>query len=194
MNGGYPAPSAFHVSARGTNTNDLIKQGIALPRDASEVLEYVAKGVLKAENLDVWKFDMPEQSFQDGDLLADAAGASGGWGDPIERDPRSVLEDVVYGWVDREFAQGLYGVVLKENASDSLEVDEEATQNLRRKMREERRQFAKPAFEWWQEERKRVANGDFIDAVRNMYESSISFQSFRDEMINFWQLPNDFSW
>jgi acetone carboxylase, alpha subunit len=194
MNGGYPAPSAFHVSARGTNTNDLVKQGIALPRDASEVLEYAEKGILKAENLDVWKFDMPEQSFQDGDLLADAAGASGGWGDPIERDPRSVLEDVVYGWVDREFAQGLYGVVLKENESGSLEVDEEATQNLRRKMREERRQIAKPAFEWWQEERKRVASGDFIDAVRNMYESSMSFQAFRDEMVNFWQLPNDFSW
>ncbi|WP_330164567.1 hydantoinase B/oxoprolinase family protein [Paenibacillus validus] len=193
MSGAYPAPSAFHVSARGSNTNELVQQGVALPRDASEVLEYAEQGILKAENLDVWKFDMPEQSFGDGDMLADAAGAAGGWGDPIERDPRSVLEDVVYGWVDRKFAEGLYGVVLKDHASGSLEVDEDATRSLRKQIIEERRQLAKPAFEWWRNERELVIKQDFIDPVRDMYEGSMSFQAFRDEMIHFWQVSDHFS-
>ncbi|WP_245590526.1 hydantoinase B/oxoprolinase family protein [Aneurinibacillus terranovensis] len=188
MSGAYPAPSAFHVSARGTNSNQLVDQGVALPRDASEVLDYTEKGILKSENLDVWKFDMPEQSFQDGDMLADAAGAAGGWGDPIERDPHSVLEDVIYGWVDRKFSEELYGVVLKENVSGSLEVDDKRTQSLRKKMMEARKQTAQPVFEWWKREREIVKKQDFIDPVRDMYESSMSFESFKNEINNFWQL------
>lgn len=193
MNGGYPAPSAFHISVRKTNTNELVKDQIALPRDSSEIMEYKEKGILQAEEYDVWKFDMPELSFVDGDILADAAGASGGWGDPLERDPHAVLEDVKYGWVEREFSQQLHGVVLKKDDSKNLVVDIEATEKLRNRLYEERKQIAKPFSEWWKEERERVINKDMISPVLDMYDSSLSFEGFQKEFNEFWQLPNKIS-
>ncbi|MFC6716002.1 hydantoinase B/oxoprolinase family protein [Natrialbaceae archaeon GCM10025810] len=51
----------------------------------------------------------------------------GGWGDPLDRPPEKVREDVVDDLVSEERAKDVYGVVLTE----SQEVDLEATTNLR---------------------------------------------------------------
>lgn len=58
----------------------------------------------------------------------DASG--GGYGDPLERDPRLVLEDVLEGWETVEHAASAYGVELVRTA-DGLQIDAEAT-TLRR--------------------------------------------------------------
>jgi N-methylhydantoinase B len=60
-------------------------------------------------------------------LRHELAGA-GGWGNPLERDPRRVLEDVRNGKVTVGHAREAYGVVVSEDASA---VDLEATQQLR---------------------------------------------------------------
>ncbi|SJM59470.1 hydantoinase B/oxoprolinase family protein [Gulosibacter sp. 10] len=53
------------------------------------------------------------------------AGA-GGFGDPLERDPGAVLEDVLDDRISREFARREYGVVIDGDA-----IDEQATSALR---------------------------------------------------------------
>jgi N-methylhydantoinase B len=50
-------------------------------------------------------------------------GGGGGWGDPLERDPQAVCEDVREELVSREAALALYGVVLR----DDLTLDQGAT-------------------------------------------------------------------
>ncbi|GBD27865.1 Acetophenone carboxylase delta subunit [bacterium HR30] len=63
-------------------------------------------------------------------------GGGGGWGDPLERDPQKVLEDVLDEYVSVEGARRDYGVVLRGSLEDfSLEVDWEATTALRAEMR-----------------------------------------------------------
>ena len=57
-------------------------------------------------------------------------GGGGGYGNPLERDPRLVLNDVVNGFVSREAAERDYGVAL--DLTDRS-VDENATRELRRK-------------------------------------------------------------
>jgi N-methylhydantoinase B len=52
----------------------------------------------------------------------------GGLGDPRERDPALVLEDVRNGIYTPEFARETFGVVL---ADDGSELDAEATAELR---------------------------------------------------------------
>lgn len=52
----------------------------------------------------------------------------GGWGDPRQRDPAAVREDVLDGYVTIQQARETYGVVLDP---ETLEVDEEATASLR---------------------------------------------------------------
>jgi len=59
-------------------------------------------------------------------------GGGGGWGDPLDRDPQAVLDDVLDEYVSVEGAERDYGVVLTGSLADlTLEVDEEATAALR---------------------------------------------------------------
>ncbi len=57
-----------------------------------------------------------------------SSGGGGGWGEPFERDPQRVLEDVLEGYVSRESAREAYGVCLNDAGTV---VDIEATQQLR---------------------------------------------------------------
>jgi N-methylhydantoinase B len=58
-------------------------------------------------------------------------GGGGGWGNPLERDPVAVLDDVLDEYVSRESARRDYGVVIDEA---EMRVDEEATEALRREL------------------------------------------------------------
>jgi N-methylhydantoinase B len=61
-------------------------------------------------------------------------GGGGGWGDPLDRDPSRVLNDVIGGYVSIESAERDYGVVIHKN-DDAYGVDEKATRGLREKRR-----------------------------------------------------------
>ena len=61
-------------------------------------------------------------------------GGGGGFGDPLERDPRAVREDVREELVSRAAAREDYGVVLR----DDLTLDEAATRRARDAIRKQR--------------------------------------------------------
>ena len=65
-----------------------------------------------------------------GELYHHVQAGGGGWGDPLDRDPERVAEDVRNGKVGREAARRCYGVVL----GNDLGVDPEATASARRRM------------------------------------------------------------
>jgi N-methylhydantoinase B len=55
-------------------------------------------------------------------------GGGGGWGDPLDREPQAVLDDVIDEYVSLEGARRDYGVVLTGSLEDlTLQVDEAAT-------------------------------------------------------------------
>ncbi|MGZ4241282.1 MAG: hydantoinase B/oxoprolinase family protein, partial [Actinomycetota bacterium] len=59
-----------------------------------------------------------------------------GWGDPLERDPEKVRDDVLDEYVSRESAERDYGVIFTGNVDDySLEVDIPKTYARRKEMR-----------------------------------------------------------
>ncbi|MGZ6945734.1 MAG: hydantoinase B/oxoprolinase family protein, partial [Acidimicrobiia bacterium] len=60
----------------------------------------------------------------------------GGWGDPLDRDPHMVLDDVLDEYVSEEGATRDYGVVLTGSLDElTLAVDHEATERLRAQRR-----------------------------------------------------------
>ena len=63
-----------------------------------------------------------------GDIASVQTPGGGGYGDPHERDPDRVLEDVRNGKVSVEAAREEYGVVVD---TDSWTVDEDATSDRR---------------------------------------------------------------
>lgn len=71
--------------------------------------------------------------LQPGHWLRGRDAAGGGYGDPLERDPNSVLDDVLEGYESATRAREAYGVVLRGKRDDeSLSVDHEGTRLERR--------------------------------------------------------------
>ncbi|KLR61540.1 N-methylhydantoinase B/acetone carboxylase, alpha subunit [Actinobacteria bacterium IMCC26207] len=66
-------------------------------------------------------------------------GGGGGWGDPLNRDPQAVLDDVLDEYVSHEAAESEYGVVLTGSLDDlSLALDLAQTTALRTELRAKR--------------------------------------------------------
>lgn len=72
-----------------------------------------------------------------GDKIFYASSGGGGFGNPLERDPRAVLEDVMDEWLSVEAAKEHYGVVVKVVDHDALDyrIDEKATKIARAALR-----------------------------------------------------------
>jgi N-methylhydantoinase B len=67
-----------------------------------------------------------------GDVVEYRYGGGGGWGDPLDRDPQAVLDDVLDEYVSVEGAERDYAVVLTGSLADlTLAVDQLATTALR---------------------------------------------------------------
>jgi len=67
-----------------------------------------------------------------GDTIVYDYGGGGGWGDPLDRDPQAVLDDVLDEYVSVAGAERDYGVVLTGSLDDlTLAVDAGATERLR---------------------------------------------------------------
>ncbi len=83
--------------------------------------------------------DLPSKISQvpvkKGDILIYRTAGGGGWKDPLDRPAEIVQKDVKSELVSIEKAESDYGVVLN---SDTFEIDESATENLRNKIREKR--------------------------------------------------------
>jgi N-methylhydantoinase B len=65
--------------------------------------------------------------IQCGEILRVETCGGGGYGDPHERNPQAVLQDVRQGKVSAERARTLYGVSVREDGT----LDEEETSSLR---------------------------------------------------------------
>ena len=62
-----------------------------------------------------------------GDTIELVSSGGGGWGNPFERDPQMVFDDVLDGIVSPEMARHVYGV-----ATGPKGIDSEETKRLRR--------------------------------------------------------------
>jgi N-methylhydantoinase B len=78
-----------------------------------------------------------------GDVVCCRSGGGGGYGNPLDRDPDRVRNDIIEGYVSSKMAKNIYGVVF--DAKDGS-VDFNATQNQRRSIRDKKRYFTVGAY------------------------------------------------
>lgn len=105
--------------------------------------------------------------LQPGDVFTRPSAGGGGFGDPLERTPAEVLEDVIDGYVSIERAAADYGVIIEEVDAevDDYRILETETTALRTEIRAGR-------HGWLQEDAEGVAeryrNGelDMLDVIR----------------------------
>jgi N-methylhydantoinase B len=73
--------------------------------------------------------------LQQGERVRGHTTSGGGYGNPLERDPKRVLKDLLDGFETPERASDVYGViVIGDIASETLSVDVAATADRRREL------------------------------------------------------------
>lgn len=119
MSGGYPSANWLYAIKRATNVDAVLRAG-RVPGSVDELegeQELLpANGVTQIRNGDVFQF---------------AVHGGGGFGDPLDRDPERVRQDVVNRCVSGDVARQIYGVVLTPGGL----VDAEATRLRREQAR-----------------------------------------------------------
>lgn len=147
--GGCGTQYRFHVlsdcvvSALGDRV-DHVPFGIAGGRAAAPSIVRLCNG--GEESVPAMRSKFEKQKMAPGDWIFVASPGGGGFGDPIERDLDAVERDVNLGYVSRETAETVYGVVMDETPGTKgrprYSVDADKTKALRSKLRSAQ---AKPA-------------------------------------------------
>ena len=121
--GGYPGAPSILVHLEGTALGEML--------DANRMPQAL-------EELGGTPRVLPYVSFEltPDDVLYYTLGMGGGYGSPLDRDPGAVLKDVENELVSVETALNVYGVVIDP---DSLVVDHQATEEVRRQRLRENR-------------------------------------------------------
>ncbi len=122
--GGYPSSTTRYTMRRGAHARELMASTGKLPAHTNELRGH-------SEYLAPKSFNVPQE--KDDAFVLSWAGA-GGYGDPLERDPKKVRQDVLSGICSRDWASRVYCVVLDFNNN----VDAEATTALRNDHRRQR--------------------------------------------------------
>jgi len=144
--------------------------------------------------------------------------SAGGYGDPIERDPKLAKKDLDNSVLTLQTCRRVYCIEASFNPDkDEWVIDEEKTSELRKQERE-RRLKKMPVVQWWQKNREKLVQGDLPPILKRMYNNSLrqedlpqvfdpiwntaSGGNFRctpkgqrwpKEFLAFWNLPEDFT-
>lgn len=186
--GGYPAGALYMWIGSRTNVHQAIAEGRPVPGGEGEDPahpDFVRMVQARWELIP--GHNRVGRPAREGDLFTAMTGDGGGFGDPIERDPNLVRRDLENGVTTAWTARHVYGVAID---ADTLEVDEEETERLRRGRREERKRLGTPAKEYKSRERERVLRRDFPLPTARMYHEALgASEVFRREFLGFWELP-----
>lgn len=137
--GGYAVPPVFVQTVHDSNLKTLMADGeTPLPHNLSGVFAADNPEIGTKQAVDV---SMVVQPFNDGDTYYVGVGGGGGYGDPLEREPASVLGDLRNGRVSHWAAANIYKIAYD---TETMRFDAEGTDALRKAARAERLARAKP--------------------------------------------------
>jgi N-methylhydantoinase B len=149
-----PRVAGCQILARGMERHRFVPWGFA--GGASGFGSQTIKNKGRSDETELGKIDVLD--LEPGDTITIFTPGGGGYGDPYQRDPELVLNDVKRDFVSMTAARANYGVVLSENG-----VDARATASLRQELAKKQ---AKPAV-------GALANFDF-GTERRAWETEFS--------------------
>ncbi|EHK79626.1 5-oxoprolinase [Sinorhizobium meliloti CCNWSX0020] len=193
--GGYPAPTCEkHHAVRNSDIHERAERREPLAHTpGTDPLVSDFERTYKGEQ--VWEegpyITRPHKA---GDIFSHAYNGGGGFGDVLERDPIKTAWDVENGFLTREAAEKVFGIILKEDAEGYPQADIDATVARRAELRKKRLKQAIPVSEWIAREQRRVEASDFAPEVAKMYRSAMKLSArFSRDFKEFWGLASDFA-
>lgn len=193
--GGYPGNAGYRHNLHKTNMKEIIDNQLPYPSSEGDPEESEISKLVKAERVD---FDnrcmVVADAYTEHDLYLSVQRGGHGLGDPLERDPLAVENDLNEKILLPRFADRVYGVSFSQDDQDIYHVDLAATEVRRREIREQRAIQAVPVSEYIKTERERIINKDFFAPVIEMYQSSMDLSGqWAAKFRSFWNLPVDFN-
>ena len=173
--GGYPAPSAYVHNVFGSDIFEQAAAGKAYPVGDVGAEEPALNAFAGEHQLEQDPYTMMI-AVKTGDLYLSTGRGGGGLGDPLLR-PRGA---------DRG------GHRRRPPAAPTGPSAPTACEN-REGLMHARLERARPAEEWWAEQRQRILDQDLIETVKVMYAESMRLEPrWAAEFRGFWDLPEDF--
>jgi len=192
--GGYPSAAGYRHNVHGTDLQERARGGEPYPVREYDPENSEMNNLTRGEH----EFDKRTMTypapFRQGDLYLSWLRGGAGLGDPLERDPRRVVEDVTQGFLLPRFASRIYGVKLEQLPDASYGSDPEATRVSREEIRRQRAERSLPTRAWVEKERERVLAGGFLREVRECYNACMDLSpQWAAKVRAFWDLPPDFT-
>ncbi|MEX2194405.1 MAG: hydantoinase B/oxoprolinase family protein [Thermoleophilaceae bacterium] len=174
--GGYPGACAYIHTIRGADLLERGARGEAYPVCDGD---YEHPALMEIEGEREYKLDnfTTLQPVEHGDLYLSVMKGGSGLGDPLLRPAEAVERDVSEGHLLPRFAESVYALADRDAA------------------RRARLDRARPAREWWAQQRERVLAQGFVEPVCSMYAESMKLSPrWAAEYRGFWDLPEDFEY
>lgn len=195
MMGGYPSATGYRFEAHKTGLEQRIAVGDSLPLggdldpDNPDYERHIdATASVKRDKQCI----TTEDCYANHDLYLNYLRGGPGFGDPIDRDPKAIENDLNQTFLLPEYAQKVYGAVFTQDAKGVFTVDAAKTQARRAEIRKERLARALPTREWMKEERERIVNKHAAVQVKHMFATSFALsEKFTQQFKDFWSLPAD---
>lgn len=137
--GGYPAAASGYTVCKDTDLLELMNKGEPIPHDEEEIKDW-----LRERKTLSWMYYL-EPELKKGDAVIQVGVPGAGLGDPLERDPDLIVEDIRNKMGTLQMAQKAYGVVVDPK---TLKVNYAETKRLREERREERLNRGIPGREY----------------------------------------------
>lgn len=192
--GGYPAASGYRFEAHGTNLKERIEKQLPFPTggDTDPDNPHYENLMEAQEVIRDKQAITTETIFDNYDLYLNYLRGGPGFGDPLERKPEAIEEDLNEGHLLPRFAESVYGAVVSKNEKGMYIVDAQATDKRRKEIRKERLNRGVPVSEWMKKEKQKIINKEASVQVLHMFASSFALsESFGNEFKEFWDLPKE---
>ena len=191
--GGYPSATGYRFEAHKTELKQRIEQGLSLPLGADRNPEdrgYEKHISPTAQVKRDQQAMTTEACYEDYDLYLNYVRGGPGFGDPLDRAPEAIADDLNSRFLLPKFAETVCGAVVAQDAGGKWSVDAAATQKRRAAIRKERIARSVPTREWMKEERERVLTKHASTQVKHMFATSFGLsEKFKAEFKKFWTLP-----
>lgn len=193
--GGYPHASSQRFYLVDTNFEEVVKNRAPYPTGQKDPMNSEVEALIKGTAIRSDRAMTLGKVIHNGDLVHSNMSGAPGFGDPIERDPEAVCQDIDGNVYTPELAERTYGVVCRhDEAEKAWHVDEAATTEKRNAIKATRKQRAIPYAEFYEAERKQILEKDLIEPVQTMYRESMELSpQWAIEFREFWKLPENFN-
>ncbi len=172
--GGYPS-AAIHAD-RMVNTDffERAQKGEKLPYDFGEV-----RVMLNGEYIE-GPPAIPARLSKSGDIILYSSIGGGGLGDPLERNPEAIKQDIIEGMATVETSRKIYCVSIE---TETLEIDSDETKHLREIEKKNRIKRGIPGGQFIKNLVEKRRKKDLPKAALNFLEETMDFSSaFKKEI------------